>query len=199
MPATIPQPQVLQDPGILWIAALGTAEPTPVATAGKFSDALPVAWLLLGPTDEGSSFSDSINTDTITVAEFLNAIKNVVTGRTSKLSFALASWTLSNFRRAINGGVSAIAPTGTTGSEVTSLEPPVEGQETRAMIMWESTDSTLRLMGRQCFQTGEVSADFKPGADNSLIPCEYTFEQPTTGLRPWKMWATGTATGRVGA
>ena len=28
---------------------------------------------------------------------------------------------------------------------------------------------------------------------------DLTFEQPTTGLRPWKMWATGTATGRVGA
>jgi hypothetical protein len=121
------------------------------------------------------------------------AIRNVVTGRTSKLSFALASWTLSNYRRAINGGIAALVPTGTAGSEVTSLEPPVEGTETRAMLMWESTDSTLRLMGRQCFQTGEVSSDFKPGADNALIPCEYTFEQPTTGLRPWKMWAAGTA------
>jgi hypothetical protein len=71
----------------------------------------PAAWLLLGPTDEGSSFSDSVDTDTINVAEFLSAIRNVVTGRTSKLSFALASWTLSNYRRAINGGIAAIAPT----------------------------------------------------------------------------------------
>lgn len=193
MPAVIPQPQVLTDPGILWIAALGTAEPTPAATAGKFSDVLPAAWILLGPTDEGSSFSDSVDTDTITVAEFLSAIRNVVTGRTSKLAFALASWTLSNYRRALNGGVAAIAPTGTVGSEVTSLEPPVEGTETRAMIMWESTDSTLRLCGRQAFQTGEVSSDFKPAPDKALIPCEYSFEQPTTGLRPWKMWAAGTA------
>ncbi len=193
MPAVITQPQVLTDPGILWISALGTAEPTPEATAGKFSDVLPPAWILLGPTDEGSSFSDSVDTDTITVAEFLSAIRNVVTGRTSKLAFALASWTLSNYRRALNGGVAAIAPTGEAGAEVTSLEPPVEGSETRCMIMWESTDSTLRLMGRQSFQTGEVSSDFKPAPDKALIPCEYSFEQPTTGLRPWKMWAAGTA------
>jgi hypothetical protein len=192
MPAVIPQPQVLTDPGILWISALGTAEPTPAATAGKFSDVLPAAWLLFGPTDEGSSFSDSVDTDTITVAEFLSAIRNVVTGRTSKLSFALASWTLSNYRRALNGGVAAIAPTGTVGSEVTSLEPPVEGTETRAMVMWESTDSTVRLLGRQAFQTGEVASDFKQAPDKALIPCEYSFEQPTTGLRPWKMWAAGT-------
>jgi hypothetical protein len=192
MPATIPQPQLLVDPGILWISALGTAEPTPTGAAGKFTDPLPVAWLLLGPTDEGSSFSDSVDTDTINVAEFLSAIRNVVTGRTSSLSFALASWTLSNYRRAINGGVAAIAPTGTVGAEVTSLEPPVEGSETRCMLMWESTDSTVRIMGRQCFQTGEVSSDFKPGADRALIPCEYAFEQPTTGLRPWKMWGAGT-------
>lgn len=193
MPAVIPQPQILTDPGILWVSALGTAEPTPVATAGKFSDVLPVAWLLLGPTDEGSSFSDSVDTDTITVAEFLSAIRNVVTGRTSKLSFALASWTLSNYRRALNGGVAALTPTGTGGAEITSLEPPVEGTETRCQIMWESTDSTLRLLGRQAFQTGEVSTDMKPAPDKALIPCEYSFEQPTTGLRPWKMWAAGTA------
>src|SRR4051812_21158252 len=196
MPGTVPQPTVLTDPGILWIAPIGTAEPTPVSAAGKFTDALPAAWLLLGPTDDGSSFSDSVSTDTITVAEFLNAIRNVVTGRTSKLSFALASWTLSNYRRAINGGIAAIATVGTGGAGVTSLEPPIEGQEVRGMIVWESTDSSLRLLGRQSFQTGEVSSDFKSGADNSTIPCEYTFEQPTTGLRPWKMWAAGTQ--RVG-
>lgn len=196
MPGTVPQPTLLQDPGILWITPIGTAEPTPTSTAGKFSDTLPAAWLLLGPTEDGSSFSDSTKVDAIKVAEFLNAIKNVVTERTSKLSFSLSSWTLSNYRRAINGGVAAIAPTGTSGAEVTSLEPPVEGQETRAMVMWESTDSTLRLMGRQSFQTGEVKSDFKAGADNAAIPCEYTFEQPTTGLRPWKMWAAGTQ--RVG-
>jgi hypothetical protein len=192
MPGVVPQPQVLTDPGILWISALGTAEPTPEAAGGRFSDALPPAWLLLGPTDEGSTFSDAVETDTITVAEFLNAIKNVVTGRTSSLAFALASWTLTNYRRALNGGVAALVPTGTVGSEVTSLEPPVEGTETRAMLMWESTDSTLRLLGRQCFQTGEVSSEFKPAPDKALIPCEYAFEQPSTGLRPWKMWAAGT-------
>lgn len=197
MPGTVPQPTVLTDPGILWITPIGTVEPTPTSAAGKFTDVLPAAWLLLGPTDDGSSFSDSVSTDTINVAEFLSAIRNVVTGRTSKLSFALASWTLSNYRRAINGGVAALAPAGSAGSEVTSLEPPLEGSETRAMTMWESTDSSLRLMGRQAFQTGEVASDFKAGADNSLIPCEYTFEQPTTGLRPWKMWAAGTV--RVGS
>ena len=192
MPGTVPQPQILVDPGILWIAPIGTAEPTPTSAAGRFTDTLAAAWILLGPTDEGSSFADSVSTDTITVAEFLSAVRNVVTGRTSKLSFALASWTLSNYRRALNGGVAAITPVGTVGAEVTSLEPPVEGSETRCMLMWESTDASVRIMGRQCFQTGEVSTDFKPGADNALIPCEYSIEQPTTGLRPWKMWVAGT-------
>lgn len=193
MPGVMPQPQTLTDPGILWIAALGTAEPTPTSTASKFTDVMPPAFLLLGPTQEGSTFSDSVKTDVITVAEFLSAIRNVVTGRESKLAFALASWTLSNYRRAINGGIAAITPLGSAGAEVTSLEPPVEGTETRAMIMWESTDSSLRMLGRQAFQTGEVSSDFKPAPDKALIPCEYSFEQPSTGLRPWKMWTAGTA------
>lgn len=193
MPGTVPQPTLLVDPGILWITTIGAPEPTPTAAGGRFTDTLPPAWLLLGPTDEGSTFSDSVETDTITVAEFRNAIRNVVTGRTSSLAFALASWTLTNYRRALNGGVAAIAPAGTAGAEVTSLEPPAEGDETRCMIMWESTDSTVRLLGRQCFQTGEISTDFRPGAERALIPCEFSFEQPTTGLRPWKMWAAGTS------
>ena len=192
MPATIPQPKLLQDPGILWIAPIGTPEPTPTAAGGKFTDAMPAAWLLLGPTDEGSTFADSVETDTIKVAEFLAAIKNVTTGESASLSFALASWTLSNYRRARNGGVAALAPIGTGGAEVTSFEPPVPGTETRCMLMWESTDATLRIMGRQCFQTGEISVDFRPGAEKALIPCEFSFEQPTTGLRPYKMWAAGT-------
>jgi hypothetical protein len=191
MPGTVPQPQILKDPGILWISALGTAEPTPTAAAGKFTDALPAAWLLLGPTEEGSEFTDSVETDTITVAEFQAAIANVTTGESTSLAFALASWTLSNYRRARNGGVAAIAPTGDPGAEVTSFEPPAPGTETRCMIMWESTDSTLRIMGRQCFQTGEITSSFKPGTDKALIPCTYSFEQPTTGLRPYKMWAAG--------
>jgi hypothetical protein len=195
----VPQPYLLTDPGVLWMAPLGTAEPTPVSAAGRFTDAIPAAWLMLGPTDQGSTFSDSVNTDTISVAEFMSVIKTVVTGRTSHLSFALASWTLTNYRRAINGGIAAIAPQGTVGSEVTKLEPPVEGSEVRAMLLWESTDRSIRLLGRQCFQTGEVSSDFRPGADRSLIPCDFQFEQPTTGLRPWAMWAAGGATGRVGA
>ena len=190
MPGTIPQPKILDDPGILWIATLGTPEPTPTAAGGKFTDALPPAWLLLGPTEEGSTFANSTDTDTITVAEFLAAIKNKVTGESASLSFALASWTLTNYRRALNGGVGAIAPAGSDGTSVTALEPPTPGEQTRAMLMWESTDSTLRILGRQCFQTGEVSSDFKPGTDKALIPCEYSFEQPSTGLRPWKMWAT---------
>jgi hypothetical protein len=192
----VPQPTLLTDPGVLWIAPLGTAEPTPNGTAARFTDALPAAWLMLGPTTEGSSFSDSTSTDTINVAEFMAAIRTVVTGRTSHLSFALASWTLSNYRRALNGGVAAITPQGTGGAEVTKFEPPVEGSEVRAMLIWESTDRTVRLLGRQCFQTGEVASDFKPAADNAVIPCEFTFEQPTTGLRPWAMWAAGTQ--RVG-
>jgi hypothetical protein len=192
MPAVIPQPKILDDPGILWISTLGTVEPTPTEEGGKFTDALPPAWLLLGPTEEGSTFANATDTDTITVAEFLAAIKNKVTGESASLAFALASWTLTNYRRALNGGVAALAPAGDGG--VVSLEPPAPGDQVRCMLMWESTDSTLRILGRQCFQTGEVSSDFKPGTDKALIPCEYSFEQPSTGLRPWKMWGTS---GRV--
>src|SRR4051794_15577724 len=151
MPGTVPQPQILDDPGILWIATLGTAEPTPTSTGGKFTDVVPAAWLLLGPTDEGSTFANATDTTTITVAEFLAVINNKVTRQTSSLAFARAWWPLSTYRRALSGGVAAIAPRGAVGSEVPSLEPRSPGAMVRAMLLWESTDSSLRLLGRQCF------------------------------------------------
>ena len=43
MPGTVASPTILTDPGMLWIAPLGTAEPTPTVAASKFTDSLPVA------------------------------------------------------------------------------------------------------------------------------------------------------------
>jgi hypothetical protein len=59
------------------------------------------------------------------------------------------------------------------------------------MLLWESTDATVRLMIRQAIQGGEVSTDFKKAPDKAVIPCTYNLEVPTTG-KPWTMWGAGT-------
>jgi hypothetical protein len=191
MPPAVAKPTILTDPGFLWIAPLGTAAPTNTVTAGKFSDAVAAAWLPLGATTEGSTFAYSTNVEAIRVAEFFDPIEYRTTERSGSMAFNLAHWSLSNYRRALNGGVAALVPTGLAGEELTTLEPPDPGNEVRSMILWESTDATLRIMLRQTFQGGEVSSAFQKAPDIAAIPCTFNFEVPSSG-KPWTMWAAGT-------
>lgn len=191
MPPTISTPNVLTDPGFLWIAPLATAAPTNTVTAGKFSDTIAAAWIPLGATSEGSTFAYSSTVEPIRVAELRDPVKYVTTDRSGSIAFNLANWTLSNYRRALNGGIAALIPTGSAGSELTTLEPPEPGQEVRAMILWESTDSTVRLMIRQAMQGGEVSSAFAKAPASAVIPCTFNFEVPPAG-KPWTLWGAGT-------
>lgn len=192
MPPAVSTPTVLTDPGFLWIAPLGTAAPTNTVTAGVFSDTVAAAWLPLGATTEGSTFSYSTTVEAIRVAEFFDPIKYATTERSGSMAFNLAHWSLSNYRRALNGGVAALTATGVAGSELTTLEPPDPGTEARSMILWESTDSTVRIMLRQALQGGEVSSAFNKAPDIAAIPCTFNMEVPTAGGKPWVMWTAGT-------
>ena len=49
-PAAVTRPNVLTDPGYLFIAPLLTTLPTNTVAGGVFTDAWPVAWLPLGAT-----------------------------------------------------------------------------------------------------------------------------------------------------
>lgn len=191
MPPAVAKPTILTDPGFLWVAPLGTAAPTNTVTGGKFTDAVAAAWLPLGATTEGSTFSYSSEVEAIRVAEFFDPIQYATTERSGSIAFNLANWTLTNYRRALNGGVAALVPTGTAGSELTLLEPPDPGTEVRSMILWESTDATVRLLLRQTLQGGEVSSAFNKAPDYAAIPCTFNMEVPTTG-KPWSMWGAGT-------
>jgi hypothetical protein len=189
-PSSVPV-NVLTDPGYLWMAPLGTAEPTTTVAAGKISDALPAAWIPLGATTEGSTFSYSTSIEAIRVAEYFDPIKWSTTERNGSIAFNLANWTLSNYKRALNGGVAALTSTGTTGTELTTFEPPAPGSEVRAMLMWESTDSTVRLLCRQVIQGGEVASAFQKAPSIAAIPCTFNLEIPSAGTPPFKFWSGG--------
>jgi hypothetical protein len=195
MPPVVATPNVLTDPGFLWVSPLGTAFPTPVVTGGKFSDTVPPAWLPYGATTEGSNFSYSTTVEPIKVAELFDPVKYVTTERAGKIAFNLANWTLSNYRRALNGGVAALTPSGASGSELTILEPPDPGNEVRCQLLWESTDGTVRLGLRQTIQGGEIATAFQKAPTIAAIPCTYNLEIPTGSTKPWIMWGAGV--GRV--
>lgn len=58
------------------------------------------------------------------------------------------------------------------------------------MILWESTDSTVRILIRQALQGGEVSSAFVKAPGYATIPCTFSFEMPQVG-KPFTIWGAG--------
>lgn len=191
MPPAVPAPNLLADPGFLWIAPLGTTEPTNTVTGGFFSDSIAAAWLPLGATMEGSEFTYSMGVEAVRAAELPDPVAFFDGEREGNISFALMNVTLSNVRRALNGGIAALVPSGTAGTEKTELEPPAQGTRVRSMILWESTDSTLRLLLRQVFNGSELTLAARRAPDVATVPFQFQLETPTNA-KPWKMIAAGT-------
>jgi hypothetical protein len=190
-PAAVAVPNVLTDPGYLFIAPLGSALPTNTVAGGVFTDAWAAAWLPLGATEDGSQFSYSTTVEPIRVAEFFDPIRYATTERGGSIAFSLASWGLTNFRRALNGGVAALAPTSGTGATgLYTVEPPNPGTEARCMIGWESLDNTVRLVCHQTIQGGEVNSAFRKAPDKAVIPCTFNLEVPAGG-KPFTLWGAG--------
>jgi hypothetical protein len=190
MPTTA-TPNVLTDPGYLFRAPLGTAVPTNTVAGSKFTDAWAAAWVSVGATDKGSDFQAEVQTEQVKVAEFLDPIKIVTTGRSSRLAFAMADFTLTKLSWALNGGTNVIV-SGTGATQLNKFTPAVPGVEVRCMLGWESLDSTVRLILYQAFQTGTINPAFAPAPDRALIAVEFGCEVPASG-NPWEAWSAGAA------
>ena len=192
MPTTA-TPNVLTDPGYLFWAPLGSSEPTNTVAGSKFTDAWPVAWLSLGATEDGSEFNYEINVEAVRAAEFLDPIKWATTERNGNISFTMVNWTLTNLKYAMNGGTLTLV-SGTGATALNSYTPPTPGSEVRAMIGWESLDSTVRLVMYQAINSGTVTSSFKKAPDKAGIAAQFNFEVPSSGT-PWKAYTAGTARG----
>jgi len=183
-------PNIATDPGVLFRAPLGTAEPTHTVVGSVFSDLWPSGWLALGATDAGSNFKWKTSFDKIEVEEFLDPIKYVTTGREGSVAFALASISATNMKRALNGGT--LTTTGATTTTMTAYTPPAAGAEVRGMLGWESLDSTERLVCYQGLNTGEVSVQRQKGKNKAVLPIEFALEIPLSGI-PFKYLTAGLA------
>jgi len=194
MPTTA-VPNILVDPGYLFWAPLGSAEPTNTVSGSKFTDAWPVAWLSLGATKDGSEFTPELTVEEILVAEFFDPVAYRTTKRTNKFAFALADITMKNWSRAMNGGGAVVTVSGSGATLLSSFVPTAPGAEIRAMLGWEALGNDLRLIVYQTICAGAVKLAFKKAPDFATIPCEFSCEVPSSGI-PWKMYSAGTA--RVG-
>jgi hypothetical protein len=191
-PTLVPSDALALGPGYLFYAPLGTAAPTNTVAGSVFTDAW-TTWVSLGVTESGHEFSYELKVDPVEVEEYLDPVQYVTTGRQVGFSFELAQIHATNMKRAINGGT--ITVTGTGATTLSKLSPPKLGAETRAMIGWESTDGTERMVAYRCFQQGGIKVKRKKGAEKATIPVEFLVEQPADGTDPFNYWTAGTIRG----
>lgn len=188
--AALMAPQLLTDPGFLYWAPLGSPLPSGLSTANAFTDTWPISWIPLGMTDSGTDIDITMTTSPITAAEVIEPLAYRTTDRTGMMSFMLKSVTAANLARAFNGAATTV--TGTAGSTITQVDPPVVGSETRAMLGFESLDSTFRFVAFQVFNSGDIKLAFNKAPATTAIPWKAMLEKPALTL-PWRAWTAGMA------
>lgn len=180
MPAMLaPKTALSFGAGWLLYANIGTSLPAHTVSGSVFTDAWPVGWNLLGVTREGHDFSVEIDSEEVEVAEYLEPIANVTTGRTVGMEFEMLQIHGTNMRRVFNGGTLTTSGSGATLRTTFTLPQP--GAEIRCMIGWESTDSTERIVAQQAYQIGSVAISRRKGADNAGLPVNFRFEPDASG------------------
>lgn len=174
-------------PGKLYIAPLGTTEPTTV------SSVWPTGWVPLGYTETGSVFNYAIQTAAVNVAEELDVLAYATTGRTASVVVALAEMTYRNLTIAFNGGV--ISGAGVGDGSNWSFQPPSLGSEVRVMLGWDANpnvaNNDLRFVFRQCFQTGALATNNAKGATIAGLSSTFQLEVPSTSLPILEIFGSG--------
>lgn len=183
----------MQDPGFVYWAPALTAFPALGGTAvgSKFTDAPSVTWVGLGATEDGSTLSYSPSIEPVTVAEFLDPVRWRTVAREGSFSLNLADYTMKNLQRAMNGGTLSTA-SGSGSTLVTKWTPPGLGAETRAALLWESQDATMRIFMYQVVNIADVESAFAKAPSFSVLPCEFRFEVDSAG-NTFEVYSAGTA------
>jgi hypothetical protein len=191
---TVAQPNIMQDPGFVYWAPALTAFPSNIVAGSKFTDAPSVSWIGLGATEDGSTFSYSPSIESVTVAEFLDPVRWRTVAREGSFALNLADYTMKNLQRVMNGGVlSTVSGTGAT--TLSKYVPPTLGAETRAAIMWESQDATMRIFMYQTVNIADIESAFTKAPAYAVLPAEFRFEVDSSG-NTFEVYSAGTA--RVG-
>lgn len=162
-------------PGLIYVAPVGTTEPTTASAA------LPSAWRPVGYTEEGVTISYAINNEPIEVAEEFDPIRYETTSREGSVSWSMAEVKRDNLALVLNKG----ANDGLSGS----LEPPAPGSEVRVMIALDTAGSSAtpntaqsasgaRWVFRQAIQAEAIEMARGKAPTKGLIPATFRLEKP---------------------
>jgi hypothetical protein len=176
-------------PGKLYIAPIESAPGVPTTEPSAIDDAWPTGWVPLGYTDEGSVFNYELSMDNVEVAEELDPIARVTTGRDASVEFALAELTYRNLTIAFNGGI-------VVGDGLEwEFEPPDLGNEERVMVGWDASfdplTNDLRMIFRRCLQGGSLGIENRKGTTKSVIASTFQLEKPLDGRPLLKIMGSG--------
>lgn len=192
MPApTVTSPNTLVDPGYIWWAPLGSTVPTPTVAGSKFTDAIAAPWVWLGTTTDGSEFTNTIGVEYVRAAEIFDPVGSSITERSGAVTFSLLDVTLTKLKYVMNGGTVSIV-SGTGATQLNKFTPPQVSGIARSMLIWESTDSTLRIAFYQALNTGDVTMPFRRAPDAAVLPATFSLEVPAGSSAPWEAWSAGT-------
>lgn len=168
-------------PGWLKIAPLGTAIPADLIAAWN------VAFVDVGYTAEGSTFTFTPSFEAVEVAEENEPISYEKTGQEVTAAFEAAEITARNLQIAFNGG------TITTGTGIVTYEPPAaDVVATYVMLGWEAFDKKERWIFRKCLQTGASELARRKAPDKSTIPMTFQAVVPSAGVKSFVAIIDGT-------
>lgn len=165
--------------GRLYVAPLGTSEPTDASTA------LPSAWRAVGYTEDGTTITTELTNEEIEVAEEYDPVLYVMTKRKVMLSVQMAEATRRNLALALGVGANE-------SSDGTSFEPPDPGDEVAVMYVWDSEDdatsgTNIRWLFRKCKISGSIETSRNKAPNKALLPVEINVEKPS-GSAPFKVF-----------
>lgn len=179
-------------PGRIRYADLGTAIPTIVPTASKYTGITWTNWKDAGPTDTGMTYTEATETSEIRVAESKYAIKTVTTTKSSRTAFVANEVTDLIWKLAMNGGSNTV--TGTAGTKQTEYAPPLADAEVRIMLSFQSNLDDEILIWPVCFNVGSVEYVRGTFETKAGLSMEFNAELPS-GLAGWttpyKRYTTG--------
>lgn len=168
------------NPGRLYVAALGTTEPTNNTTA------LPSAWRPVGYTDQGSAFSSQLTNTEVEVAEEIDPILYFLSKRTNALALAMAESTRQNLALALADPVGAMA-----ANSNAAYEPPEIDDLGAVMLVHDTLDTpgaaNVRWLFRQAKAGGNIELKRGKAPAKRLIAVTFNLERPA-GLAPYKVF-----------
>jgi hypothetical protein len=187
--ATVTPASIQSGPGRVYYAPLGTTIPTITAAASKIA-ATWSAWVQVGSTDAGITYTESADTADITVAESLYPIRTVTTSKSSRIAFTMNEISDLNWKLAMNGGTATV--TGTGATKLTTYVPPLVGAEVRVMLAFIDNLDTEAIVWPQVFNVGSVEYVRGNYETKAGLSVEFNAEIPATGyVTPYQRFTAG--------